>query len=76
MLEEDPAEITVRLVQFEKDVPFCMPGAEGTFVNAFVVGTRLRRGGHLGSEGVHQDGVGGRRLRSRGRGERLAFAQS
>ena len=42
MLEEDPAKITVHLVQFEKYVPFCMPGAEGT--NAFVV-TWLRRGG-------------------------------
>ena len=30
MLEEDPAEITVHLVQFEKYVPFRMPGAEGT----------------------------------------------
>ena len=44
MLEEDPAKITVHLVQFEKYVPFCMPGAEDTFVNAFVV-TWLRRGG-------------------------------
>ena len=44
MLEEDPAEITVHLVQFEKYVPFCMPCAEDTFVNAFVV-TWLRRGG-------------------------------
>ena len=42
MLEEDPAKITVHLVQFEKYAPFCMPGAEGT--NAFVV-TWLRRGG-------------------------------
>ena len=42
MLEEDPAEITVHLVQFEKDISFCMPGAEGT--NPFVV-TWLRRGG-------------------------------
>ena len=42
MFEEDPAEITVHLVQFEKNVPFCMPGAEDT--NAFVV-TWLRRGG-------------------------------
>ena len=39
MLEEDPAEITVHLVQFEKDVPFCMPGAEGT--NAFYIVTPL-----------------------------------
>ena len=42
MLEEDPAKITVHLVQFEKYVPFCMPGAEGT--NAFVV-TWLRTDG-------------------------------
>ena len=42
MLEEDPAEITMHLVQLEKYVPFRMPGAEGT--NAFVV-TWLRRGG-------------------------------
>ena len=46
MLEEDPAEITVHLIQFEKYVPFCMPCAEDTFVNAFVV-TWLRRGGRL-----------------------------
>ena len=57
MLEEDPAKITVHLVQFEKYVPFCMPGAEDTFVNAFVV-TWLCRGGRLivgapfGREGV------------------------
>ena len=44
MLEEDPAKITVHLVQFEKYVPFCMPGAEGTYGNAFVV-TWLRSGG-------------------------------
>ena len=42
MLEEDPAKITVDLVQLEKYVPFCVPGAEST--NAFVV-TWLRRGG-------------------------------
>ena len=49
MLEEDPAEITVHLVQFEKYVPFCMPGAEGT--NAFVV-TWLRTGGRTVLAGV------------------------
>ena len=37
MLEEDPAKITVHLVQFEKYVPFCVPGAEGTFFNVFLV---------------------------------------
>ena len=37
MLEEDPAKITVHLVQFEKYVPFCMPSAEGTFGNELVV---------------------------------------
>ena len=46
MLEEDPAKITVHLVQLEKYVPFCMPGAEGTFVNAFVV-TWLRTGSRM-----------------------------
>ena len=44
MLKEDPAKITVHLVQFEKHVPFCMPSAKGTFGNAFF-GTWLRRGG-------------------------------
>ena len=44
MLEEDPAKITMDLVQFEKYVPFCMPGAEDTFGNTFVV-TWLCRGG-------------------------------
>ena len=44
MLEEDPAEITVHLVQFEKYVPFCVPGAEST--SAFVV-TWLRTGGRM-----------------------------
>ncbi len=43
MLEQDPAKITVQLVQFEKYVPFCVPGAEGTFGIALVV-TSLRTG--------------------------------
>ena len=46
MLKEDPAEITVHLVEFEKYVPFCVPGAEDTFGNTFVV-TWLCRGGRL-----------------------------
>ena len=44
MLEEDPAEITVHIVQFEKYVPFCMPGAEGTLGNAAVVTWSIRVG--------------------------------
>jgi len=42
LLEEDLTEITVHLVQLEKDVPFCMPGAEDTIGKAFA---RLRKGG-------------------------------
>ena len=37
MFEEDPLKTTVYIVQFEKYVPFCMPGAEGTLGNAAVV---------------------------------------
>ena len=44
MLEQDPAKINVQLIHFEKYAPFCMPGAEGTFGNVFVV-TWLRTGG-------------------------------
>ena len=43
MLEQDPAKINVQLIHFEKYAPFCMPGAEGTLGNAFVV-TWLRKG--------------------------------
>ena len=62
MLEEDPAKITVHLVQFEKYGPFCVPGAEGT---KFCKSTGIGVGLVTSCNGKAQAASGRRHLRDR-----------